>query len=379
MVDELPSLPGLHLSRGVRNPAVAEVRDRLERLGLLGVCPDGDDPAYFSQQVDSAVRAFQQDRGIVIDGIVGPATFRQLEEARWNLGDRVVSFSPGHMTAGDDVASLQQRLNTLGVEYGRDEGDFGPDTDRALREFQRNVGLSEDGTCGPAVWRALDRLSRTVKGGAAATLRSEHHHAMARTGVADKVVVIDPGHGGPDYGDVGNRLAEAIVADDLCRRIEGRLAAIGTQVLVTRPRSHELEELIDETARAQFANDTRADLVVSLHTDAEPTGRARGIATYYFGNAHDESMMGHRFAELVQHEIVRRTDLPDCRTHGKTWDLLRLTRMPAVRIEFGYISNSADAQRLADSDFRDVVAEAVSVAVVRFFAPDDGGDSGVTT
>ena len=51
----------------------------------------------------------------------------------------------------------------------------------------------------------------------------------------------------------------------------------------------------------------------------------------------------------------------------------------AVRIEFGYISNSADAQRLADSDFRDVVAEAVSVAVVRFFAPDDGGDSGVTT
>jgi N-acetylmuramoyl-L-alanine amidase len=278
------------------------------------------------------------------------------------------------MTAGDDVASLQQRLNTLGFDSGRVDGVFGPDTDRALREFQRNVGLDEDGTCGPAVWRALDRLSRTVKGGAAATLRSEHHHAMARTGVADKVVVIDPGHGGPDYGDVGNRLAEAIVADDLCRRIEGRLAAIGTQVLVTRPRSHELEEIIDETARAQFANNTGADLVVSLHTDAEPTGHARGIATYYFGNAHDESMMGHRFAELVQHEIVRRTDLPDCRTHRKTWDLLRLTRMPAVRIEFGYISNSADAQRLADSDFRDVVAEAVSVAVVRFFAPDDGGE-----
>ena len=112
------------------------------------------------------------------------------------------------MTAGDDVASLQQRLNTLGFDSGRVDGVFGPDTDRALREFQRNVGLSEDGTCGPAVWRALDRLSRTVKGGAAATLRSEHHHAMARTGVADKVVVIDPGHGGPDYGDVGNRLAE---------------------------------------------------------------------------------------------------------------------------------------------------------------------------
>lgn len=371
MVDELPTLPGLHLAQGVRNPAVAEVRDRLERLGLLGVCAESDDPQRFTADVDSAVRAFQQDRGIVIDGIVGPATFRQLEEARWNLGDRVVSYSPGHMTAGDDVANLQQQLNTLGFDSGRVDGVFGPDTDHALREFQRNAGLEQDGTCGPEVWRALDRLSRTVKGGAARTLRSEHHHAMARTGVSDKVVVIDPGHGGPDYGDVANRLAEAIVADDLCRRIEGRLAAIGTQVLVTRPRSHEIEEELDETARAQFANDTGADLVVSLHTDAEPTGRARGIATYYFGNPLDESMMGRRFAEIVQHEIVRRTDLVDCRTHGKTWDLLRLTRMPAVRIEFGYLTNPSDAQRLADSDFRDVVAEAVSVAVVRFFAPEE--------
>lgn len=371
MVDELPSLPGLHLTLGVRNPAVAEVRDRLERLGLLGVCPDSEDPTRFSPNVDSAVRTFQQTRGIVIDGIVGPATFRQLEEARWNLGDRVISYSPGHMTAGDDVANLQQQLNTLGFDSGRVDGVFGPDTDRALREFQRNAGLEVDGTCGPNVWRALGRLARTVKGGAARTLRSEHHHAMARTGVSDKVVIIDPGHGGPDYGDVAHRLAESIIADDLCRRIEGRLAAIGTQVLVTRPRSHELEAELDETTRAQFANNTGADLVVSLHTDAEPSGKARGVATYYFGNPHDESRMGRQFAELVQHEIVRRTDLVDCRTHGKTWDLLRLTRMPAVRIEFGYLTNPGDAQRLADSDFRDVVAEAVSVAVVRFFAPED--------
>ncbi|MGB3673830.1 MAG: N-acetylmuramoyl-L-alanine amidase [Candidatus Nanopelagicales bacterium] len=373
MVEELPSLPRLHLVQGVRNPAVAEVRDRLERLGLLGVCGSEVDHAFFSPELDVAVRQFQQDRGIMIDGIVGPATFRQLEEARWNLGDRIVSYSFGHMTAGDDIANLQRQLNTLGFDAGRVDGVFGPDTDQALREFQRNVGLEVDGTCGPEVWRALDRLSRTVKGGAAAALRSEHHHAMARTGVADKVVVIDPGHGGDDYGDVAHRLAESIVADDLCRRIEGRLAAIGTQVLVTRPRTHDMTEPIDETTRAQFANNTGADLVVSLHTDSEPTGVARGIATYYFGNPHDESMMGRRFAELVQHEIVRRTDLVDCRTHGKTWDLLRLTRMPAVRIEFGYLSNPSDAERLADADFRDVVSEAVAIAVVRFFAP--GGEN----
>lgn len=371
MGDKLPTLFQLHLVQGVRNPAVAEVRDRLTRLGLLGVCAENEDPALFDEELDAAVRRFQQDRGISIDGIVGPGTFRRLEEARWNLGDRVVSYSVGHLTAGDDILQLQERLTTLGFNAGRVDGVFGPDTDRALRDFQRNVGIDADGTCGPDVWRALDRLSRTVKGGAPGALRSEHWFNLARTGVAAKVVVLDPGHGGSDYGCVGNRLAEAIVADDLCRRIEGRLAAIGTQVLVTRPSTHDLETTIDEASRANFANNTGADLVVSLHTDAEDSGHARGIATYYYGNAYDVSAPGMRFADIVQTEITRRTDLVDCRTHAKTWDLLRMTRMPAVRIEFGYLSNAQDAQRLADAVFRDTLAEAVSNAVVRFFAPDD--------
>ncbi len=359
--------PTLLLASGSTGPAVAEVRDRLMRLGLLVTSGRSD---VFDLDVDAAVRVFQQDRGITIDGIVGRTTFRRLEEARWNLGDRVVSYSPGRLTAGDDVAELQRRLNAMGFDSGRVDGMFGPDTDHALREFQRNVGIDVDGTCGPDVWRALDRLNRTVTGGAPQQLRSDHHHELARTGVADKVIVLDPGHGGPDHGNVGHRLAESIVADDLCRRIEGRLAAIGTQVLVSRPMTHELDHEIDESSRAQFANENGADLVVSLHTDSEASGRARGVSTYYFGNAHDESVLGMRFAEIVQAEVLRRTDLDDCRSHAKTWDLLRMTQMPAVRIEFGYLTNRHDAERLSDAAFRDAVAEAVAVAIVRFFAPE---------
>ncbi len=347
-----------------------EVRDRLERLGLLDACTSDRD--RFDDAVDAAVRAFQQERGIDVDGIVGRTTFRRLEEARWRLGDRISAYSAGHLIAGDDIAELQQRLNTLGFDSGRVDGVFGPDTDQALREFQRNVGIDVDGTCGPSVWRALDRLTRTVQGGAAASLRWQHEHALARTGVANKVVVIDPGHGGPDYGNVAHRLAESIVADDLARRIQGRLAAIGTQALLSRPKTFELESAVDEADRAVFANETGADLVVSLHTDSDPSGQARGISTYYFGHPNDESAMGRYFADLVQSEIVARTDLIDCRTHGKTWDLLRMTRMPAVRIEFGYLSNEQDASRLANAAFRDVVAEAVAVAIVRFFDPSDG-------
>jgi N-acetylmuramoyl-L-alanine amidase len=326
----------------------------------------------FDQDVDAAVRVFQQDRGITIDGIVGPQTFRRLEEARWKLGDRVISYSAGRAIAGDDVAELQRRLNSLGFNSGRVDGVFGPDTDWALREFQRNVGIDADGTCGPQVWRSLDRLNRHVSGGEAHQLRSDFYHTLVRTGVSGKVIVLDPGHGGPDHGVIDNRLAESILADDLCRRIEGRLAAVGTRVLVSRPMSHEMERTVDETRRATFANENGAHLVVSLHADADPTGLAKGVSTYYYGHPQDRSVLGQRFAELVQSEIVTRTDLDDCRSHAKTWDLLRITRMPAVRIEFGYLTNRHDAERYADATFRDAVAEAVAVAITRFFAPEAG-------
>ncbi|MDQ3114549.1 MAG: N-acetylmuramoyl-L-alanine amidase, partial [Actinomycetota bacterium] len=72
-----------------------------------------------------------------------------------------------------------------------------------------------------------------------------------------------------------------------------------------------------------------------------------------------------------QREIVARTDLRDCRTHAKTWDLLRYTRMPAVRVELGYVTNPDDAARLGDPDFRDVVAEAIVVAVQRLYLPSE--------
>ncbi len=358
--------------RGDTGAAVAEIRDRLGRLGLLAVDEPGRDPlhACFDDSVDRAVRAFQQERGLTVDGVVGVQTFRRLEEARWSLGDRVLSFSPGHLVSGDDVLALQRRLSGLGFDLGRVDGVFGPRTDLALREFQRSVGVDPDGTCGPETFRAIERLRRTMSGGGVATtLREMHALESLRSGVADKVVVLDPGHGGGDTGVAEGGLTEATVAGDLASRVEGRLAAIGVQVLLTR--SPDGDQSPEESERAAFANDTSADLVLSLHVDAVASATPAGCATFYYGDAlaGTGSSLGARLAEMLQDEICARTDLTDCRTHAKTWDLLRMTRMPAVRLECGYLSSPRDARRLQDPAFRDAVAEGIAAAVVRFFAP----------
>jgi N-acetylmuramoyl-L-alanine amidase len=339
---------------------VAEVRARLAHLGLCQDIAQGD-PASFDLDLDRAVRAFQQERGITVDGVVGPHTFRRLEEARWQLGDRVLSYVPLHLMAGDDVTELQRRLNQLGFAAGRPDGLFGVQTDAALREFQRGVGVTADGTCGPDTFRAFDRLVRTISGGSAAALREHVTVSELQTGVADKVVVLDPGD------SVDADLCHAIAV-----RVEGRLAALGTQVLLTRPAQREPGTARrDDPSRAQFANDVGADLVLSLHVDRVESPIPNGLVTFYFGDprggAHSPS--GRLLAERVQEELHARTDLLDCHTHPRTWDLLRMTRMPAVRVELGYLSNEADARRLMSTAFQDVVAEGLAAAVTGFCAP----------
>jgi N-acetylmuramoyl-L-alanine amidase len=367
--------------RGDSGAAVAEIR---AKLGLLGLLEEGEgsellDPAgaLFDEATDRAVRAFQQQRGISVDGIVGVRTYHALDEARWRLGDRILFYVPARPMAGDDVATLQQRLLDMGFDCGRVDGLFGVETEQALREFQRNIGVAADGTCGPATFKALTQLSRTVVGGRAHAMRESEAITRAGPALAGKLVIIDPGHGGSRSDQPEGELDDGEVVYDLASRIEGRLTATGASAFLTRGPDGSVDGPTEED-RASFANAAGADLVVSLHVTRHPNPLASGVATYYYGN--DEyghySTVGERLADLVQREICARTDLVDCRVHAKTWDLLRRTRMPAVRVEVGYLTNPGDALRLADPEFRDVLAEAIAAAVQRLYLPPD--DDAVT-
>lgn len=350
-------------------PVVVEIRDKLARLGLLPADASAGD--RFDAATDRAVRAFQQRRGLRVDGVVGTETYRALDEAHWRLGDRLLSFTAGHPYVGDDVAVLQQRLLDMGFDPGRCDGIFGRETEGALREFQRNVGLIPDGTVGPKTLRALDMLRRTVTGGSPSELREEERLMRGGGVLAGRSILLDPGHGGNDLGACAHELSEAEVAFDLATRIEGRLGPLGVQTLLTRGP----DTCPDDVARATFANDTGADLLLSLHADAAQSPAPSGVATYYYGaelpHRVVSSAVGERLASLVQREIVARTDLVDCRSHPKAWQLLRMTRMPAVRLDIGYVTNANDAARLRSPEFRDAVAEAVVAAVQRLYLPAD--------
>jgi N-acetylmuramoyl-L-alanine amidase len=355
---------------GDTGPAVTEIRQILTALGLLaGPAPE---PARFDEPVVRAVRTFQQTRGLSADGQVSEETWRALAAARWRLGARTLFHSVPQPLVGEDVRTLQERLLEMGYDVGRADGIYGGHTARALAQFQREVGLAPDGSCGPQTLHALRRLGRKVVGGRPQWLRESDRLRRAGPALLGKRVVVDPGRGGTDPGvvvaDGRSRWTEAELAWDLAARLEGRLTAAGVRVHLTRgPR---LAAPMSDPARAELANELAVDLFISLHLDRHQNPAASGVATYHYGDASGvTSTVGEHLAGLVQREIVARTRMRDCRTHAKTWDLLRLTRMPAVRVDAGYLTSPVDRERLTDPRFRDTVVDAILAAVQRVYYP----------
>lgn len=359
---------------GNRSTAVTEIRVTLTALGILNNPEEGLTADHhmvlelFDEKLDQAVRAFQQHRGLLVDGVVGEATYRALKEASYRLGARTLYHQFGAPLYGDDVATLQARLQDLGFYTGLVDGHFGLQTHNALMAYQREYGLSADGICGPETLRSLYFLSSRVSGGSPHAIREEELVRRSGPKLSGKHIVIDPGRGGLDHGLITHGtvgpVSEADMLWDLASRLEGRMTAIGMETFLSRPTDHNPSD----AERAATANALGADLMISLRCETQASPSANGVASFHFGNSHGSvSIIGRNLADFIQREVVARTGLRDCRTHGRTWDLLRLTRMPTVQVDIGYITNPCDRAMLVSTQTRDAIAEGILAAVKRLY------------
>ena len=371
-----------YLEVGDRSPRVAEVRATLARLGLLpewqGSAASDESPQWsgdddlFDENMRTALLAFQQSRGIYADGIIRDSTLRTLREATYTLGARVLSYDPLSQMTGEDVGQLQETLHELGFHNSRVDGHFGPKTDESVREYQMNYGLEADGICGPVTLRALSYLGRRVTGGSVSAFQEKESIRNLGPKLAGKRIVIDPWLGGSEHGQrisgPYGEISEEEILWDLASRVEGRLVAAGAETILSRPRSD--NPSVED--RAQLANAFGADVMVSIQADRYPNEKANGVATFYFGSTvGSSSILGEQLAGFIQREIVARTSLVDCRSHARTWDLLRLTRMPTVEITVGYLTSPVDVAILSDPEQRDNIAESIVVAVKRLYLGDE--------
>lgn len=341
-------------------PDVADVQRRLDGVGLP--CHP-DVPGVFGEATGTAVRTFQQQRGLTADGLVGDDTWRALVESGYRLGDRLL-YVTQPMLRGDDVRELQRRLNRLGFDTDHVDGFYGERTRAAVRDFQLNAGLTPDGIAGQETFEALRRLHRHHQLAPAFAVRErEALRRSARPSIAGARILVDAGHGPDDPGiTLDDGPAEHDVTWQIANRLAGRLSALSAHVVHARgPRTTP-----SRSERARLANLLDVEAIVSVHCNATGSPAARGVAAYYFGQEGFVSERGQRLAELVVDAIVARTRTAHCRTHPSTSTLLRESRAPAVLVEVGFLTHPQEGRLLQEATYQDRIASALSDSLVAF-------------
>ncbi len=282
-----------NLSRGDRGKEVLDVQTRLRgqghELGREGV--DG----FFGPGTELAVCTFQQERGLLADGVVGATTWRELVEAGYSLGDRLLYLKEPPFR-GDDVLALQVKLNLLGFNAGAERGVHDDQVERAVLDFQHNAGLIPDGIVGESTIRKLEALRKAESGREGKKIPERDRGYVSARSLTGQTIVVDPGHGGSDPGVVSAAgLEEKEFTLALALRFAELLRAEGCRVWLTR----EGDETVPLYARPDLANATRAHWFISLHANADRAAAARGAACYYFQRSHYYSEHGRRLAAYL--------------------------------------------------------------------------------
>ena len=174
-------------------------------------------------------------------------------------------------------------------------------------------------------------------------------------------VVIDPGHGGPDPGAVGRGgLRETNVVLDVALQVAQLLRSKGVQVVMTRT----TEVDVDLPPRVSLANRSRADAFVSLHANALSMARpdVNGIETFYYQGGRSRDL-----AASIQREILAVSPgSPNRGARPGRFYVLRRTAMPAALAEMGFVTGQLDAPRLASSNHRRRLAQAVTKGILNY-------------
>ncbi|MFZ9682716.1 MAG: N-acetylmuramoyl-L-alanine amidase family protein [Cephaloticoccus sp.] len=211
-----------------------------------------------------------------------------------------------------------------------------------------------------------------------------------------RTIVIDPGHGGRDPGKENRRLKvnEKTMALDTALRLQRMLENMGYRVLLTRTEDRHLgaDKASDLLERGAMAKRAGADLFISLHYNAVGSDPQRvsgvevysltpqhqystsdpeqdddkGAAEFNVGNAQDHwnILLGYH----VHRRLVEELKVSDRGLKRARWAVLRHAECPAILVEAGFLSNDAEARRIATPEYRQRIADAIAHGVEAYGA-----------
>lgn len=193
----------------------------------------------------------------------------------------------------------------------------------------------------------------------------------------EKVILIDPGHGGVDGGASGKGGAmEKDINLKISLKLKDELIKEGYEVVMIRAEDKGLyidegrirkKKLEDLNNRVKMKKDSNCDMFISIHLNAFPESKYYGAQVWYSRNKDSQ-----RFARIVQQNL--RTDLdPNNDRHEKSaldsYKVLRVNDdMPSVLIECGFLSNQMEEQKLVTDEYQNKIAKSIVKSVQMYYS-----------
>ncbi|MFS1663060.1 GBS Bsp-like repeat-containing protein [Streptococcus sp. zg-JUN1979] len=195
--------------------------------------------------------------------------------------------------------------------------------------------------------------------------------------IINRVVYLDAGHGGYDPGASYFGQHEKNLTLQVQQRLKAKLEASGYQVVTSRT-TDKAVELLD---RSQNANQSQADIFVSLHFNASTSAAANGLETYYYvydanynprlnktyHNDAERLKRSSDLAQAIQTNVQATTGFKNNGVKRETFAVVRETVAPAVLVELGYISNAAEFSKINTAAYQERLAQGLFQGIQSYY------------
>lgn len=175
------------------------------------------------------------------------------------------------------------------------------------------------------------------------------------------VIMLDPGHGGHDIGTQSltkPRYQEKALNLTTARFVKKYLEDYGYTVYMTRHK----DVFVSLDKRSGLANKKRSDLFVSLHYNSAPSAEARGIEIFYYPSRQDKkrAQKSKALAQLILKYLLMQVNVASRGVKSGNWAVIRETKMPAILVEGGFMTNETEMNKLKDPDYLKQLAWAIA-------------------
>src|SRR5436190_2943455 len=202
--------------------------------------------------------------------------------------------------------------------------------------------------------RKLSHLCFIIPVLSIATLACGASPAVEGSREASTTVVIDAGHGGFDHGGIpGQRIPEKEMTLDVAQRLKGLLAASGYRVVMTR----DSDVFVPLPTRVAIANSYQNGIFVCIHFNSATRIGADGIETYFY------SRNSLPLASAVHYFVAGGAPSPNRGVRRRGYYVLRKTKIPAVLVECGFLTNPTEGEYAQTASYRQKLAEEIATGV----------------